>query len=62
MPHNWKESVGVPINKKDDKTDFSNYRGVSLYSSTHEILSALSMNVTYICRRNYWASLLWILT
>jgi hypothetical protein len=29
LPHQWKESIVVPIHKKDDKTDCSNYRGIS---------------------------------
>jgi hypothetical protein len=30
LPHQWKESIVVPIHKKVDKTDCSNYRGISL--------------------------------
>jgi hypothetical protein len=28
LPHQWKESTVVPIHKKGDKTDCSNYQGI----------------------------------
>jgi hypothetical protein len=30
LPDQWKESILVPVYKKGDKTDCSNYRGISL--------------------------------
>jgi hypothetical protein len=33
LPQQWKESIVVPIHKKGDKTDSSNYRGTSLLST-----------------------------
>jgi hypothetical protein len=30
LPQQWKESITVPVYKKSDKTDCSNYRGISL--------------------------------
>jgi hypothetical protein len=39
LPHQWKESIAVPIHKKGDKTDCSNYRGISLLSTSYKILS-----------------------
>jgi hypothetical protein len=41
LPHQWKESIMVPIHKKGDKTDCSNYRGISLLSTSYKILSNL---------------------
>ena len=34
----WKESVIAPSYKKGDKTDCNNYRGLSLLSTTYQIL------------------------
>jgi hypothetical protein len=39
LPHQWKESIVVPIHKNGDKTDCSNYRGISLLSTSYKILS-----------------------
>jgi hypothetical protein len=36
LPEEWKESIVVPICKKDDKTDDSNNRGISLLSTTYK--------------------------
>ena len=34
----WKELIRVPIDKKGDNTDISNYRGISLLQTTYKIL------------------------
>ena len=39
LPEGWKESITVPIYKKDDKTYCSNYTGISLLPTTYKILS-----------------------
>jgi hypothetical protein len=44
MLEEWKESVIVPIFKKGDKTDCSNYRGISVLSTTHKILSNILLS------------------
>ncbi|PNF26485.1 hypothetical protein B7P43_G14322 [Cryptotermes secundus] len=33
LPDQWKESIIVPVHKKGDKTDCSNYRGISRLST-----------------------------
>jgi hypothetical protein len=39
LPHQWKESIVVPIHKKGDKIDCSNYRGISLLLTSYKFLS-----------------------
>jgi hypothetical protein len=39
LPQKWKESITVPIHKKGGKTDFNNYRGISLLSPAYKMLS-----------------------
>jgi hypothetical protein len=39
LPDQRKESIIVPVHKKGDKTDCSNYRGISLLSTSYKMLS-----------------------
>jgi hypothetical protein len=39
LPHQWKESIVVPMHKNDEKTACSNYRGTSLLSTSYKMLS-----------------------
>jgi len=40
----WKESINVPIYKKEAKTDCSNYRDISLLPTTYKILSNILLS------------------
>jgi hypothetical protein len=39
LSHQWKESIVGPIHRKGDKTDCSNYRGITLLSTSYKMLS-----------------------
>jgi hypothetical protein len=44
LPEQWKESIIVHIYKKGDRTDHSNYRGISLLSTSYKILSNILLS------------------
>jgi hypothetical protein len=44
LPDQWKESIIPPIHKKGDKTDCSNYRGISLLSTSYKMLSNILLS------------------
>jgi hypothetical protein len=44
LPDQWKESIIVPVHKNGDKTDCSNYRGISLLSTLYKILSNILLS------------------
>jgi hypothetical protein len=44
LPEQWKESIIVPIYKKGDKMDCSNYQGISLLSTSYKILSNILLS------------------
>jgi hypothetical protein len=44
LPDQWKESIIVLIHKTGDKTDCSNYRGISLPSTSYNILSNIFLS------------------
>jgi len=44
LPEEWKDSITVPIYKKGDKTDCSNYTGISLLPNTYKILSNILLS------------------
>ena len=44
LSEEWKESIIVPIYKKGNKTDCSNYRGISLLPTMYKILSNILLS------------------
>jgi hypothetical protein len=38
FPHQWKQPIVVPVHKKGDETNCSNYQGISLLSTSYNIL------------------------
>jgi hypothetical protein len=63
LPEQWKESIIVPVYKKGDKTDCSNYRGVSLLSTAYKILpNILLSRLTPYAEEIIWGSSVWVST
>jgi len=44
LSEEWKESIIVPIHKKGDKTECSNYRCISLLPTTYKMLSNILLS------------------
>jgi hypothetical protein len=58
LPEEWKESIMVSIYKKGDKTDCSNYGGISLFAKyVQNFIQHSAFKVNSISRGNYW---MWI--
>jgi hypothetical protein len=63
LPEQWKESIIVPVYKKGDETDCSNYRSISLFvNCIQNSIKHPSVKVNPICRGNYWGSSVWVST
>jgi hypothetical protein len=43
-PKEWKESIIIPVYKKEGKTDCSIYSGISLLSTTYRILPSILLS------------------
>jgi hypothetical protein len=44
LPDQWNESIIAPVHKKGDKTDCNNYCGISLLSTSYNILSNILLS------------------
>ncbi|XP_029348343.1 uncharacterized protein LOC115034932, partial [Acyrthosiphon pisum] len=44
MPETWNEAIIIPLHKKGDKTECSNYRGISLLNSVYKVFSKILLN------------------
>jgi hypothetical protein len=44
LPHKWKESIVIPIHKNGNKTECSNYWGISLLPTSYNILSNILLS------------------
>jgi len=55
LPEEWKVSIVLPINKKGDKADCSNYGGISLLPTTYNVLS----NILLLRLTPYTEEIIW---
>ena len=44
LPEEWKEAIIIPMFQKGDKTDCSNYTGISLLLTAYKILSNILLS------------------
>jgi hypothetical protein len=44
LPDQWMEPISVQFNKKGDKTDCNNYRGIALLSTSYKMLSNILLS------------------
>jgi hypothetical protein len=44
LSHQWEKPIFIPLHKNFDKTDCSNYRGISLLSTSYRILSNILLS------------------
>jgi hypothetical protein len=53
LPEQWKQSITVLIYKKGDKTDCSNYSGISVVATAQNCIQHPAVKVSSICRENH---------
>lgn len=46
MPEEWKEGIIIPIHKKGDRKQCTNYRGITLLNTTYKVLSNILLERT----------------
>jgi hypothetical protein len=62
MPEEWKQSITVPLYKKGDKTDCSNYTGTSLFPTVYKFYPTSCCQGYLHMQGNYWGSPKWFFT
>lgn len=45
MPKNWNKALIIPIQKKGNKTECVNHRGISLLNSAHKVFYKVLLNL-----------------
>jgi hypothetical protein len=51
LPDQWKTSIIIPVYKKSNKTDSSNYQGISLLPTSYKVLTSIILSkFKSICR------------
>ena len=61
LPGQWKESIIVPTYKKGEKTNCSNYRGISLLLTSYKILSNIILGRLTPYVDENWGPSIWFL-
>jgi hypothetical protein len=54
LPEQWKQSIIVPVYKRDEKTAFSHHRGISVLSAVKNVIQHPAVKENSISRGNYW--------
>jgi hypothetical protein len=60
LPYQWKESIIIPVHNQGDKTDCSNYWGITTIKFIQNFIEYSSLKAKSIHKLNYWGSSVWI--
>jgi hypothetical protein len=62
MSETWNETIIIPLHKKGDKTECSNYKGISLLNSVYKVFFQNSIKPSNtLCKRMLRRVLKWFL-